>query len=70
MNAVDRASYSCSPAQLRQSLAHADYLADEALAEVLWLALRLERPLLLEGEAGVGKTAIAAAAACRPAGST
>lgn len=63
MNAVDRASCSCSPAQLRQSLAHADYLADEALAEVLWLALRLERPLLLEGEAGVGKTAIAAAVA-------
>lgn len=63
MNAIDRSGFSWSPVQLRQRLAHADYLADEALAEVLWLALRLERPLLLEGEAGVGKTAIAAAAA-------
>ncbi len=37
----------------------ADYLADRALATVLFLALRLKRPLFLEGEAGVGKTEIA-----------
>ena len=52
-----------SIATLQQDLQCAGYLADEGLASVLWMALKLERPLLLEGEAGVGKTAIAAAAA-------
>src|ERR1700742_3384667 len=37
-------------------LASADYLADRSLATVLFLALRMGRPLFLEGEAGVGKT--------------
>ncbi|MEO9615148.1 MAG: MoxR family ATPase [Nitratireductor sp.] len=37
----------------------ADYVADRALATVLFLALRMQRPLFLEGEAGVGKTEIA-----------
>ena len=36
-----------------------DYLADRSLSTALFLALRLERPLFLEGEAGVGKTEIA-----------
>jgi MoxR-like ATPase len=36
-----------------------DYVADRSLATVLYLALRMGRPLLLEGEAGVGKTEIA-----------
>ncbi len=36
-----------------------DYVADRALATVLFLALRMKRPLFLEGEAGVGKTEIA-----------
>ena len=36
-----------------------DYLADEGLATAVFLALRLHRPLLLEGEAGVGKTEVA-----------
>jgi MoxR-like ATPase len=40
-------------------LAGADYVADRALGTVLFLALRLARPLFLEGEAGVGKTEIA-----------
>jgi MoxR-like ATPase len=40
-------------------LAGADYVADRALGTVLFLALRLARPLVLEGEAGVGKTEIA-----------
>ena len=42
-----------------QMLASADYVADRALATVLFLALRMKRPLFLEGEAGVGKTEIA-----------
>jgi MoxR-like ATPase len=40
-------------------LAAADYLADRSLATVLFLALKMGRPLFLEGEAGVGKTEIA-----------
>lgn len=40
-------------------LSNADYMADRALATVLFLALKLQRPLFLEGEAGVGKTEIA-----------
>jgi MoxR-like ATPase len=40
-------------------LTGADYVADRALATVLFLALRMQRPLFLEGEAGVGKTEIA-----------
>jgi MoxR-like ATPase len=37
-------------------LASVDYLVDEALATSMFLSLRLPQPLLLEGEAGVGKT--------------
>jgi len=37
----------------------ADYVADRALATVLFLSLKMSRPLFLEGEAGVGKTEIA-----------
>ncbi len=40
-------------------LTSADYVADRALATVLFLALKMGRPLFLEGEAGVGKTEIA-----------
>jgi MoxR-like ATPase len=40
-------------------LASAGYLADRSLATVLFLALKMGRPLFLEGEAGVGKTEIA-----------
>src|SRR4029453_14923666 len=36
-----------------------DYIADRSLATVLYLALKLGRPLFCEGEAGVGKTEIA-----------
>ena len=46
-----------------------NYVADRSLATVLFLALRMRRPLFLEGEAGVGKTEIAkvlAAALSRP----
>jgi len=48
---------------LAQRLAAADYLVDEALATGIFLSLRLPQPLLLEGEAGVGKTEAAKALA-------
>ena len=40
-------------------LSKADYIADRSLATVLYLALRMGRPLFVEGEAGVGKTEFA-----------
>ncbi|HEX8207659.1 MAG TPA: MoxR family ATPase [Solirubrobacteraceae bacterium] len=52
-----------SPAEVADRLAGVDYLADEGLATALFLALRLPQPLLLEGEAGVGKTEAAKALA-------
>jgi MoxR-like ATPase len=44
---------------VRAALAQHDYLADEGLATAIFLSIRLQRPLLLEGEAGVGKTEVA-----------
>lgn len=52
-----------SAQSLGTSLARARYLADPQIALSLWLALRMERPLMLEGPAGVGKTDLARAAA-------
>jgi MoxR-like ATPase len=52
-----------SPAELARDLAATGYLADEGLATAGYLALRLGRPLFLEGDAGVGKTAFAQALA-------
>lgn len=48
---------------LREGLQRSGYLADEDLATTVWLASALQRPLLLEGDAGVGKTALATALA-------
>ncbi|HEY3698178.1 MAG TPA: AAA family ATPase, partial [Spongiibacteraceae bacterium] len=48
---------------LRQQLHRAGYLADDDLSTALWLAQTLQRPLLIEGDAGVGKTALAGALA-------
>ena len=52
-----------SISDLQQRLSNHHYVADRGLAVALFLALRLNRPLFLEGEAGVGKTALATAAA-------
>jgi MoxR-like ATPase len=52
-----------SPADLAERLAATGYLCDDALATVGFLALELARPLLLEGEPGTGKTALAEALA-------
>ena len=48
-----------SVGEVTAALAQHGYLADEGLATAVFLALRLHRPLLLEGEAGVGKTEVA-----------
>jgi MoxR-like ATPase len=55
--------FSGSLSDLRQRLADQRYVADQGLAVSLYLAVRLGRPLFLEGEAGVGKTSLAAASA-------
>jgi len=52
-----------SIADVELGLRRADYLPDRGLATALFLALKLEKPLLLEGEAGVGKTEAAKALA-------
>ncbi|HET7761817.1 MAG TPA: MoxR family ATPase, partial [Phycicoccus sp.] len=52
-----------SAGDLAEALRGVGYLADDALATVAWLSLRLGRPLLMEGEPGTGKTALAEALA-------
>jgi MoxR-like ATPase len=46
---------------LKEALHQAGYVAEGELVTTLWFAQTLERPVLLEGDAGVGKTAVAAA---------
>ena len=48
-----------SVSAVQQTLQQQDYIAERGLATAIFLALRLGRPLFLEGEAGVGKTEIA-----------
>ncbi|WP_234800507.1 AAA family ATPase [Luteitalea pratensis] len=57
------APFNVSIPDLQERLAAQQYVADYGLAVSLFLALRLGRPLFLEGEAGVGKTALASAIA-------
>jgi MoxR-like ATPase len=45
--------------QVQQALAAHRYISDRSLATAIFLALKLKRPLFLEGEAGVGKTEVA-----------
>ncbi|UYP18909.1 MoxR family ATPase [Rhodococcus sp. Z13] len=52
-----------SPGELAAALESTGYLADEGLATVAFLALRMGRPLFCEGEPGTGKTSLAAALA-------
>ena len=52
-----------SPQQVQQMLDSAGYITGQPLASVLYLALTLKRPLFLEGDPGVGKTALANAIA-------
>lgn len=52
-----------SPQELKKALDKQDYLADDNLATVAYLAAVLEKPLLVEGPAGVGKTQLAVALA-------
>jgi MoxR-like ATPase len=52
-----------SPAEVQKLLAENDYLSDEAIASVTYLADRLAKPILVEGPAGTGKTALAKAVA-------
>lgn len=49
--------------QLKEKLNAENYIADDALVTTLYVAVKLNRPLLIEGAAGVGKTEVAKAAA-------
>jgi MoxR-like ATPase len=57
------ASFAASPEAIASQLASASYVADEGLATAIFLAIRLGKPLLLEGTPGVGKTEAAKAVA-------
>ncbi len=59
MTAGEGGAFPESVDDVSDALARNGYLADEALATSVFLALRLKRPLLVEGEAGVGKTELA-----------
>jgi MoxR-like ATPase len=52
-----------TPAEMGERLGATGYLADDSLATIAHLALQMQRPLLVEGEPGTGKTALAEALA-------
>jgi len=51
------------PTQVAESLRSVNYLADDRISQVVFLASRLDKPVLVEGPAGVGKTELAKAMA-------
>jgi MoxR-like ATPase len=55
---MEPGNYFKSIDHVAQELASAQYIADRALATVVFLAHRLQKPLFLEGEPGVGKTEV------------
>src|SRR5690606_912894 len=59
MTAYRKGSVPRSIEETAEMLAAENYLAGRALATVLFLSLKMKRPLFLEGEAGVGKTEVA-----------
>lgn len=63
MPATSAETVATSPEAVAQRLAASRYLADESLATAIFLAIRLGKPLLLEGAPGVGKTEAAKAIA-------
>jgi len=63
VNAVSNGAEPDSPDVLQSRLESLGYLADTGLSTAAYLAIRMGRPLFLEGEAGVGKTALAHALA-------
>jgi MoxR-like ATPase len=52
-----------NPSQVKEALGAQDYLADDRIAQVVFLAAQLSKPVLVEGPAGVGKTELAKALA-------
>jgi MoxR-like ATPase len=63
MDAMSDAAPFASVDEVVEALRRDSYLADRGLATAIYLALSLDKPLLLEGEAGVGKTEVAKALA-------
>src|SRR5215472_15663688 len=57
--AMSREAFPASIEATRERLLAEDYVADRQLATAVFLALKLERPLFLEGQPGTGKTEIA-----------
>ncbi len=60
---MDTTTEPTSPAALAEALERTGYLADEGVATAAFLAMRMRRPLLCEGEPGTGKTSLASALA-------
>src|SRR6266511_2841346 len=60
---VETSSRFASPAEVKERLTRATYLADDQLAVTIYLADQLDKPVLCEGPAGVGKTELAKAVA-------
>lgn len=63
MTAESAANFPASIEAVEQFLREQNYLAERSLATTLFLSLRMQRPLFLEGEPGVGKTQVAKALA-------